>query len=95
MSSNLEADIDQALSHEERAVVALEAIAVALTLWSKLQQQRFDKEYPVKQPREATVTHVKNEEDELLESLGSTGESLEDWTTLGPREQAVIVKKDD
>jgi hypothetical protein len=87
----IESAIDESMSHEERAVVALESIAEALTSWCKLEQQRFEKEYPVKQAREAIVTHVQTEEERLRQEQGDTGESLEEW--VGPREQAILSRK--
>jgi hypothetical protein len=56
----------------------------------------FAKKYPPKrQPAEATVSHVKTEEELLRESQGQTGEKdLRQWSTLdddettGPREAA-------
>lgn len=84
--------IAETLDHEERAVVALEQIGEALTTLAKLGSQVFDKFYPVKVPRDATVTHLPSAEDELRESLGETGEeTTEEW--VGLREQEVIEKK--
>ena len=90
--------ISASLSQEERAVRAFEDIAEALTSWVKLCQQRFEKEYPVKEPREAVVTHVKSEEERLRESQGATGEPIEQWgelndDDLGPRERELLKKK--
>lgn len=87
--------LDEVINHEERAVVALEVIGDALTQWVKLEQAKFDKLYPVKVPRDATVTTVKSEEGKLKESLGDTGESLDDWLgdVVGPREAEVIKNK--
>jgi len=88
---DIESAIDESASHEERAVTALESIADALTAWVKLEQQKFDKLYPVKVPRDATATKLPSEEDRLREDLGSTNEPLDEW--IGLREQKVISKK--
>ena len=100
MALDLETAIDESLNHEERAVRAMESmagsfveIAEALTLIGKLGSQVFDKLYPVKAPKDATVTHLKTEEERKREDLGDTGESLEDWQTLGPREQEFLKAK--
>jgi hypothetical protein len=85
--------LEERLSHEERACLALEAIGDALTGWLKLEQARFDKEYPVKTPRDAIVTTVPSDDDKLREDLGASDESLEEWQEIGPREQEVIVKE--
>ena len=94
MSLEPDSVIEESLSHEERAVVALEAIADALALWAKLEAQRFEKEYPErKPPADAKITKLKSEEDELRESLGDDGsETLEEWTDLGPRERELLKK---
>ena len=93
MTTEVDAAIAESLSHEERACVALEAIADALTLYAKIEAQRFDKEYPVKVPRDAIVTTVPSDDDKLREDLGASEESLEEWQQLGPREQEVVVKE--
>lgn len=74
---------------EERAVCALEAIAEALTLWCKLEAQKFDKQYPVKpEARDATITRIKTDEDRARASLGGDpSESLDEWTSPGAFER--------
>lgn len=90
----IESSIDQSLDHEERAVVALEEIAGAFTVLAKLASQWYDKLYPVKVPRDATVTKIPNDDDLLRESLGGDGsETLEEWSDLGPRERSLAEKK--
>lgn len=52
-----------------------------------LQQQRYDKDFPAKkEPTDATISKVKDGQDEIRERQGSTGEaSTEEW--IGLREQ--------
>lgn len=87
-------DILEAMERDERAMeriaTAAESIAEALTMWCKLEQQRFDREYPVKTPRDAIVTHVKTPEEILRENIGGEPEPLEEW--IGPREQELLKK---
>lgn len=66
---------------ETRLVLALEGMAKSLALWCKLQQDRLDKEFPVKpHAREATVTHLPTDEETLI--LEQQGD--DDW---GQRER--------
>ena len=96
--SDVESSIDESLNHEERACRALEAIADALTMYAKIEAQRYEKEYPVKTPTDATITKVKSADDLLRESLGGDGDqSTEDWldedpADLGPRERELLKK---
>lgn len=63
-------------------------IASALTDMVILMRERLEKEFPAKaQPRDVILTSVPTEEEELRESQGSTGEPLDKWTSLGPRER--------
>lgn len=80
------------IEEDERAMVK---IASALTRIAIVMEKRYEKEYPTKTPRDATITKLKSEEDELRESQGATGESLDDWLTdpVGPREREVLKKK--
>jgi len=75
-----------------RLVDAFEAIADALTAYVKLEQSRFDKDFPQRPgPRDAVVTHIKTEEEKIRERLsGDESESIEQWTSLGPREREVV-----
>ena len=60
----------------ERIALAFESMAETLKAWYKA-------EHPdPKVPRDAVITKVKSPEDEQKEDLGSTGESLEEWTRL-------------
>ena len=97
MSRDPESAIEESLSHEERAVVALEQIGEALTVLAKLGSQVFDKLYPARVPTDATVTKIQSEEERARESLGDDGsKTLEEWTDLdavGPRERELIKKK--
>jgi hypothetical protein len=91
VTENPESAIDQSMSHEERAVQALESIAEALTLYAKIEGQRYEREYPSKpDARDATITRVQSADDRLRESQGVTGEPEEEW--FGLREQEVIDK---
>lgn len=77
------------MNHEERACLALEGIATALTEWVKIEAQRFEKEYPPKrEPREALVTYIPTEEEELQRDQGASGESQDEW--IGLREREVL-----
>ena len=98
--TDIESAIDESMNHEERAVRAMESmassfaeIADALTLLGKIGSQWYEKVYPVKTPKDATVTRIKTEEERKREDLGDTRESLEDWQTIGPRELEVITKE--
>lgn len=89
-------DIEQFAERDERAMEriadSLESIADSLVQWCKLSQARFDREFPVKRnPLDATITRVPNDEDRLRESLGASEETLEEWT--GEREQRVILEQ--
>ena len=76
---------------QERIAAALESLADSFAEYCKLYSARLDHEFPAKRsPRESTVTRLETEEDRLRKSLGDTGESLDEWTTLGPREREVV-----
>jgi hypothetical protein len=86
---DIETSITESMGHEERAVVALETIAFALTAWVTLEEKRFEKEYPVKpEPRDARITHIPTSEERLRKEQGSSSEPIEEW--IGLREQQVI-----
>src|SRR5690349_7689649 len=88
MSDNLEADIDRSLSHEERAVVAFERIADALTAYANIEAERFKRQYPERrEPREATVTHIPTEEDKLRANLHGPEKTLKEWLQPGSFER--------
>ena len=93
MPDNFHEALDDSMHREERAVRALEGIADALTSWVKLEQARFEKEYPVKVSKDVTITKIPSDEDRLRESLGDTGEPLAEWLDIGDREREVIKKK--
>ena len=84
---------------QEKMAENFEYIAGALEAIATIQEATFAKVYPEKvAPAEATITHVKTEEERLRESQGSTGEPLGDWVnlpteTLGPREAAWLQKQ--
>lgn len=69
--------------NEIRLVEALEGIAESLALWCKLQQDRYNKEYPVKPvPQDAKVTHIANAEDRIRASIGgNSNEPIDRWVS--------------
>jgi hypothetical protein len=77
---------------EDRLLSALEMIGGAMVSIAKTMELDYQKKWPSKPvPREAEVTYVKTGEEELREDQGQTGEAtVEDWTSLGPRERAFI-----
>ncbi len=72
----------------ERIAVAFEKMADVLQKW-------YAADHPEKKaPSEPTITYVKDETEQMLEDQGQTGEeTIEDWTTLGPREREFLGKK--
>ncbi len=72
----------------ERLVRAFERLASAA---EKLLAVQFPSRG---EPRDAIVTTVKSEEDELRESLGDTGEeTIEEWTSIGRREREFLERE--
>jgi hypothetical protein len=81
--------IVDAARREERAVVALEWFASALTRIATVMENRYHRDFPSKPAaRDAIITRVPSPEDKLKEDLGSTGESEEEW--IGLREQELL-----
>ncbi len=84
------------MSPDERMAAEMTQLAIAfkqiggsLDRLAIVAERWYDKTYPEKVPREATVTHVKSDADKLRESLGISGdESIEQWTTLGVEEDS-------
>lgn len=75
----------------ERIATAFETIADTLDAMYKLQQERFDREYPTRFPKDAVVTRLPTEEEKLARAQGATGESsLDEWMQIGPREREII-----
>lgn len=75
-------------NEETRLLAALESIADSLAEWCKLNQARFDKEYPVKPDvTDAVVTRIPTDEELRRKAQGASDEPIEDWLTLGPRER--------
>jgi hypothetical protein len=76
----------------DRIACAFERIADSLEEWCKLNQARFEREFPIKpEPKDATITHIPTTEDELRSSQGAGEEDLSTWTSdVGVREQAII-----
>jgi hypothetical protein len=96
--------LDEVMNHEKRAVLALESmarsfenIADALAMWCKLESQRYEKEYPVKVPRDAIVTKIKAKKTSsknplaTQENLSMTGSE----TLLVPEKQKLSRTKSD
>ena len=71
---------------------ALEMIGGAMVSIAKTMELDYNKKYPPKKiGTEPTVTYVPTEEESLRQDQGDTGETtVEDWTSLGPRERAFI-----
>jgi len=84
--------IQDSLDHEERAVRALEDIAEALVSWCKLEQQRFERDFPPRRNpldvRDATITHIPTAEEQLKAAQGQSEEPTEEW--IGLREQELL-----
>jgi hypothetical protein len=88
-------DILASIEADERAMAriatALEIIAGAFSSWYNLESQRLKKEFPPKhEPRESTFTRIPTAEDRLRAAQGATGESIEEWMQIGPRERELI-----
>lgn len=77
---------------DERNTQAWEAIAAALGGIAKTLELEYQRKYPAKKaPRDADVTYLKTEEEELREEQGQTGEkTVSEWTSIGPREKAFL-----
>jgi hypothetical protein len=74
-----------------RMADAFELIARTVESWYNLEKKRFDLEHPTKpEPRDAKVTKIPSELDRLREAQGATGESDEEWGTLGTREREFL-----
>jgi hypothetical protein len=83
--------LEEAGKREERAVLALEKLADALTVLATLSQRVVDRDYPVRtEPRDATITRIPTTEDRLRADQGATGETEEEWLELGPRERELL-----
>lgn len=77
----------------ERIAESLETIADTLTQWVKLEQQKFEKQFPVRRnPLDIAVNRLPSATDLLKEDQGATGEAdIDEWT--GERERSVIAKQ--
>src|SRR5205807_2660180 len=74
----------------ERICLALESIADALTKWVTLEQERFNRAYPVKpDATDATVT-IPVTEEQRLEALLHSASPEEIAEYIGPREQEFL-----
>jgi hypothetical protein len=77
----------------ERLAHSFEVIAQTAVAWYNLEKKRFELEHPTKpDARDATVSHIKSPIDQLRESQGATGETDEEWGTLGPREKQFLTR---
>ena len=78
---------------EERKVLALENIALALVSIAATMQRRYEQDYPAKkETRDATVTHRQTEEEALREAQGDSNESDAEW--IGRHERGFIADQD-
>ncbi len=74
---------------ESRLVDALESIADSLAEWCKLNQARFDREYPIRPVASDIDVHVPETEEERLQKLQSAlPEEIEEY--VGPRERYIL-----
>lgn len=91
-------DVLESMERDERAMEriaqAFEVVANTLVAWYKLEQQRFEREYPAHTiARESTFSRIPTAEEELKTAQGATGEkTIDEWMQLGPRERAVVEK---
>jgi hypothetical protein len=71
-------------------------IAGAFVSIAKTLELDYNRKYPAKkEPRDVDITYIKTEEEQLREDQGSTGEAtIEEWVTIGPREQAVLAREE-
>lgn len=73
---------------------AFERIADALTLLAKIEARKFDKLYPVRQPKDATVTKIPTDEDRARANIsGDISEPIDDWASPGPLERAFLERE--
>lgn len=89
-------------NHFERLVVAFESIAQSLEGIYETKQREFAKRWPEPKPvREAVVTRIPTEEDQIREAQGVDGKSLEEWLQIpgddaefiGEREREFLEEK--
>ena len=83
------------IDQEERLIEQFRLIAGALSSIAKTMELEYSRKYPPKkEPRDVDITYVKTEEEALREEQGDTGEAtLSEWTTIGPREKAVLERQ--
>ena len=75
--------------YEERAVIAIEKIADALSDLAILTAKRLEKDFPAKHdPRDATITRIPTVDDRLRASQGASDEPIEEW--IGSREEEFV-----
>jgi hypothetical protein len=63
----------------------MSAIALALTRLATIAEAFYEKLYPTREYRDATVTHRPSEEEALREAQGQSDESDSEW--IGQRER--------
>ncbi len=86
------------LEQEERLVAAFESIgesfdfiAGTLETMSHTLQAHHEKTFPTRKPPvDATISHILTEEERLREDQGASDEPIDQWTRLGPREEAYL-----
>ena len=94
--SRPESTLSLRLKFDERLLGALEKIADALSNFSMDYHRRLELEYPAKrEPHDATVTRIPTDEDLIRAEHSGTGESIDDWVRLGPRESRFIADEKD
>ena len=71
-------------------------MAGAFVSIAKTLELDYNRKYPAKrEPRDVDITYIKTEEEQLREDQGDTGEAtVEQWTTIGPREQEVLEREE-
>lgn len=70
---------------------AIEGIAEALTMWAKLEAQRYEQEYPAKQVNPVTVQNFRRPQQDEHPELAKPGEDI--FEGLGPRERKLAEKR--
>ncbi len=89
--TDFEEGIDADARAMERLARAFERIADTLDCWYKWEVQRYNNEHLAKSPpRDGIVTRIPSEIERLRESQGATGETDEDWGSLGNREREFL-----
>jgi hypothetical protein len=87
--------VENAVELDERVIRSLELLVGAMQSIAKTMELDYNRKYPPKkEPRDVEITYVKTEEEQLREDQGDTGEqTLQDWTSIGPRERQIIERE--